>query len=260
MWTLLAGIVLTNKFVYYIKILFRDDFSNKNIPLFGIVFGWLFQDHIREEFFMTAGKKFMTDWDFRYSFLTQSLLVTKNLIYLAHTITTCELGLILLLFIIDFIILINIIRFFIKQHFKYEDLNKVFKEEIMEKITKLVSKNSGYPIYFIVITFHWVIMGSFLCRYGWFEFFFFTRPFVILIIYSYLLLSMVYLLFLTNLLIINNFSKYIGLILNITVKKSGFYVFLFLAIFLCIIHIINIENFSNGNFLKEIFIKLLFFI
>jgi hypothetical protein len=57
-----------------------------------ITFGWLFQEHVREDFNMTGGKRFMLKKDFRNRFITQSVKITRNIIFWVHTITTIEFG------------------------------------------------------------------------------------------------------------------------------------------------------------------------
>jgi hypothetical protein len=57
-----------------------------------ITFGWLFQEHVREDFNMTGEKRFMLKKDFRNRFITQSVKITRNIIFWVHTITTIEFG------------------------------------------------------------------------------------------------------------------------------------------------------------------------
>ena len=46
-----------------------------------ITFGWLFQEHVREDLNMTGGKRFMLKKDFRNRFITQSVKIIRNIIF-----------------------------------------------------------------------------------------------------------------------------------------------------------------------------------
>jgi hypothetical protein len=92
MWTLISGQLISYIFKYLIFKLFKDEFSNKNMSLAQITFGWLFQEHVREDFHMTGGKRFMLKRDFRNRFITQTIKIIRNVIFWIHTITTLELG------------------------------------------------------------------------------------------------------------------------------------------------------------------------
>ena len=65
MWNFIAGCLISYTFEYLVVKLYKDNFSNKNISIFGIIIGWLVQEHVRNDFYVTGGKRFMVNQDFR---------------------------------------------------------------------------------------------------------------------------------------------------------------------------------------------------
>jgi hypothetical protein len=152
MWTLISGQLISYMFEYLIFKLFKNKFSNKNMSLAQITFGWLFQEHVREDFNMTGGKRFMLKKDFRNRFITQSVKITRNIIFWVHTITTIELGTwLIILATLFYLIYLELIT---KQKVEY-----VFTDHFI----------------FIILLF--IITQG--CKiYGLFDIFFISRPFL----------------------------------------------------------------------------------
>lgn len=228
MWTLISGQLVSYIFKYLIFKLFKDKLSNKDMSLIQITFGWLFQEHIREDFNMTGGKRFMLKRDFRNRFITQSVQIVKNIIFWVHTITTLELGTWLLflvaLFYLLYIELIN------KQETEY-----VFTE------------------HFIVIFFLLLITQG--CKiYELFDLFFITKPFIIFALKLYTLITILLVGYFFYFVLIN-ISKTLSLTFRLCVHKLTFILFfLFLASAFAILAVSQ-ENIINENFFHELTLR-----
>lgn len=98
MWTLIAGHFISFFFEYLIINLYKNNFTNKNMSIYNIIFGWLLQEHVKQDFNMTGGKRFMLKCDFRNRFITQTLKVFRNIIFWVHIITILEFGTFIVLF------------------------------------------------------------------------------------------------------------------------------------------------------------------
>jgi len=232
MWTLISGQLISYVFKYLIFKLFKDEFSNKNLSLAQITFGWLFQEHVREDFNTTGGKRFMLKRDFRNRFITQSIKIIRNVIFWVHTITTLELGtwlfFLLALFYLLYIELIS------KQKTEY-----VFTE------------------HFIFIMLLFLITQG--CKiYGLFDIFFITRPFIILILKLYTVLTILIFCYLFYFILII-ISKTLSLTVRLSINKVNFIlVFLFL-ISAFFITTISQENIINENFFHELTLRVFCF-
>jgi hypothetical protein len=231
MWTLISGQLISYIFEYLIFKLFKNKFSNKNMSLAQITFGWLFQEHVREDFNMSGGKRFMLKSDFRNRFITQSVKVIRNIIFWVHIITILELGtwLILLttLFYLLYIDLIN------KQKIEY-----VFTEHII------------FIIFLALIT-----KGCNI--YGLFDVFFITRPFVLFVIKLYLLLTILWFMYFFYYISIK-VSKTISLLLRLCSVKLFFLIFFLILTGYFLITTISHENIVNENFFLELTLRAFF--
>jgi hypothetical protein len=228
MWTLISGQLVSYIFKYLIFKLFKDEFSNKNMSLAQITFGWLFQEHVREDFNMTGGKRFMLKRDFRNRFITQTIKIIRNVIFWVHTVTTLELGTwLLFLFSLFYLIYIELIT---KQKTEY-----VFTEHFI----------------FIMLLFL-VTQG---CKiYGLFDVFFITRPFIIIILKLYTVITILifnYLLYF----ILTSMSKTLSLILRLCVNKITFILFFLFLASVFFITTISQENIINENFFHELTLR-----
>jgi hypothetical protein len=228
MWTLISGQLISYIFEYLIFKLFKDKFSNKNMSLAQITFGWLFQEHVREDFNMTGGKRFMLKKDFRNRFITQSVKVIRNVIFWVHTITTIELGTwLIMLAALFYLIYLELIT---KQKTEY-----VFTEHFI----------------FIILLF--IITQG--CKiYGLFDIYFITRPFVILIIKLYIIFIILWFNYLFYLVIIK-ISKTLSLTIRLCINKINFLLVFFLIISFLLIATISQENINNENFFHELTLR-----
>jgi hypothetical protein len=232
MWTLISGQLISYVFKYLIFKLFKDEFSNKNLSLAQITFGWLFQEHVREDFNTTGGKRFMLKRDFRNRFITQSIKIIRNVIFWVHTITTLELGTwLVFLLALFYLIYIELVT---KQKVEY-----VFTEHFI----------------FIMLLFL-ITQGCTL--YGLFDLFFITRPFIIFVLKLYAVLTVIlsgYLFYF----ILFNISETLSLTFRLFINKITFILFVLFLTSVLVVTIISQENIINENFFHELTLRIFCF-
>lgn len=228
MWTLISGQLISYIFKYLIFKLFKDEFSNKNMSLAQITFGWLFQEHVREDFNMTGGKRFMLKRDFRNRFITQSIKIIRNVIFWVHTITTLELGT-LLLFVLALFYLLYI-----------------------ELITKQKTEYIFTEHFIFIMLFFLITQGSNI--YGLFDIFFIARPFIIFTVKLYTVLIILMFGYLFYFILIN-ISKTLSLIIRLCINKITLILFFFLLASIFFITTIAQENIINENFFHELTLR-----
>lgn len=228
MWTLISGQLISYVFKYLIFKLFKDEFSNKNMSLAQITFGWLFQEHVREDFNTTGGKRFMLKRDFRNRFITQSIKIIRNVLFWVHTITTLELGtwliLLLALFYLMYIELVT------KQKTEY-----VFTEHFI----------------FIMLLFL-ITQGCTL--YGVFDLFFITRPFLIFVLKLCKVLTVIIFGYLFYF-VLFDISETLSLTVRLFINKITFILFFLFLTAVLIVTIISQENIINENFFHELTLR-----
>ena len=228
MWTLISGQLISYIFKYLIFKLFKDEFSNKNMSLAQITFGWLFQEHVREDFNMTGGKRFMLKRDFRNRFITQTIKIIRNVIFWIHTITTLELGTWLLFLLTLFYLMY--VELVTKQKTEY-----VFTE------------------HFIFIMLLFLITQG--CKiYGLFDVFFITRPFILFIVKLYTVLTVLMFGYLFYFIIVNA-SKTLSLIVRLCINKITFILFFLFLTVIFFVTTISQENILNENFFHELTLR-----
>lgn len=228
MWTLISGQLISYVFKYLIFKLFKDEFSNKNMSLAQITFGWLFQEHIREDFNTTGGKRFMLKRDFRNRFITQSIKIFRNVIFWVHAITTLELGTwLVFLLALFYLIYIELVT---KQKTEY-----VFTEHFI----------------FIMLLFL-VTQGCTL--YGLFDLFFITRPFIVVVLKLYAVLTVIIFGYLSYF-VLFNISETLSLTVRLFINKMTFILFFLLLTSILIVTVISQENIINENFFHELTLR-----
>jgi hypothetical protein len=232
MWTLISGQFISYIFEYLIFKLFKDKFSNKNMFLAQITFGWLFQEHVREDFNMTGGKRFMLKRDFRNRFVTQSVKVIRNIVFWIHTITTLELGTWLIMLIILFYL--------------------IYIEATTKQKTEYI-----FTKYFIFIVLFFIIIQ---CSkiYGIFDIFFITRPFIIFALKLYMLFAFLWSFYLCYL-AITKISKTLSLSIWVCINKINFVLIFLSLISFFLIVAISQENINNENFFHELILRIFCF-
>ena len=231
MWTLISGQLISYIFEYLIFKLFKDKFSNKNMSLAQISFGWLFQEHVREDFNMSGGKRFMLKRDFRNRFITQSVKIVRNVIFWVHTITILELGTwLIFLTILSYLIYIDLIN---KQKIEY-----VFTE---------------HAVFIILLS----IITKGCSIYGLFDVFFITRPFVLFIIKFYLLFTVFWFIYLFYYNLIKT-SKTVSLSIRLFTVKLNFFFLFSILIGHFLLTTISHENIENENFFHELILRIFF--
>jgi hypothetical protein len=232
MWTLISGQLISYVFKYLIFKLFKDEFSNKNLSLAQITFGWLFQEHVREDFNTTGGKRFMLKRDFRNRFITQSIKIIRNVIFWVHTITTLELGTwLVFLLALFYLIYIELVT---KQKAEY-----VFTEHFI----------------FIMLLFL-ITQGCTL--YGLFDLFFITRPFIIFVLKLYAVLTVIIFGYLFYF-ILFNISETLSLTFRLFINKITFILFVLFLTSVLVVTIISQENIINENFFHELTLRIFCF-
>ena len=275
MWTILTGYLLSNVFENQTVKLFKNQFSNKTLSLSGIVIGWLFQEHTKEELDMTGGKRFILERDFRNRFLAQSFKIFRNLLLYPHLITVLELGTFLLLFGLFFIVVTKLYlpKFKVaKQKF----INDFLKPTLQRIHFSNYQSSKNYDIFInnflIYVYLNWSLSFNcatlfscffilfkygFLKIYFWFDLFFIFRPVILIIFLLYTIFSIFWLNYLIYTYFIYCFPKNIALLIKILTKKFIFY-FSCLWVFIeLLIYDINTQNLVTDNFFKEIFFKII---
>jgi hypothetical protein len=280
MWTLITGQIVSYVSEYLLIKLYSNNLSNKDISIAGITIGWLFYEHVPEDFNMTSGKRFMLNWDFRYRFLTQSIMVARNFIFLAQTITTLELG--------TFLILLSLLLYLIWVQIKSEQKLKylfieflilfflliIFYNRLQIYVTVFVliffltytiwlrlnyKKKAIYVIRELLVFFYFTILLKQGLQIYWvFDVLFITRPFILLFLSVFLYFCVIWILYLLYL-IINKYSKTLSLIIKFCVIKSIYFFFFSIPMFKLIITILHFENMHNQNFFQELIIKTIIF-
>ena len=232
MWTLISGQLISYVFKYLIFKLFKDEFSNKNLSLAQITFGWLFQEHVREDFNTTGGKRFMLKRDFRNRFITQSIKIIRNVIFWVHTITTLELGTwLVFLLALFYLIYIELVT---KQKVEY-----VFTEHFI----------------FIMLLF---LITQGCTFYGLFDLFFITRPFIIFVLKLYAVLTVIIFGYLFYF-ILFNISETLSLTFRLFINKITFILFVLFLTSVLVVTIISQENIINENFFHELTLRIFCF-
>lgn len=228
MWTLISGQLISYIFEYLIFKLFKEEFSNKNMSLAQITFGWLFQEHVREDFNMTGGKRFMLKRDFRNRFITQSIKVIRNIIFWVHTVTTLELG--------TWLICLTTLFYLI------------YIEFITEQKTEYV-----FTEHFIFIILLFIITKG--CKiYGLFDVFFITKPFIIFSFKLYIITAIFWFSYLFYLILVN-ISTTLSLTILLSYIKTNFLLIFFILSGYSLIAAISQENLRNENFFHELTLK-----
>jgi hypothetical protein len=208
--------------------LFKDELSNKNMSLTQITYGWLFQEHVREDFNTTSGKRFMLKRDFRNRFITQSIKIIRNVIFWVHTLTTLELGTWLVLLLALFYLV-------------YIELTTKQKTEYI------------FTEHFIFITLLFLVTQG-CTLYGLFDLFFITRPFIIFVLKLYTVLTVIIFSYLFYF-VLFNISKTLNLTVRLLVNKITFILFYLLISSLLVVTIISQENITNENFFHELTLR-----
>ena len=197
-----------------------------------IIFGWLFQEHVREDFNMTGGKRFMLKKDFRNRFITQSIKIIRNIIFWVHAITTIELGTwLIILATLFYLIYLELIT---KQKTEY-----VFTEHFV----------------FVILLF---IIAQGCKMYGLFDIFFISRPFFITTIKLYMIYIILWFNYLFYLVIIK-ISKILSLIIRLCINKINFFLVFFLIVNFLLVAKISQENIYNEKFFHELALRIFCF-
>ena len=199
------------------------------------ILGWFLQEHIREDFNMTAGKRFMVNADFRNKFLINIVKITRNFIIWSHLITILEL--ITLIFTIFFLLYLTGIHVCSRYGKEY---NYTRKDFLLFLFVSLLIYQLG-QIY-CIFDFYFIGQPLCICFSTFCIVIFVLLNIYLLYIYVYFFKSKHY----------NNFKK------KFYIMKFFFYLIFSFMILYILYKIIIYENKSNNNFCQELLIKTFF--
>ena len=266
MWIFLTGYLLSDIFEQGTIKLFKEKFSNKTLSIDKIIIGWLFQEYTREKFGMTGGKTFILESDYRNQFLTQIFKIVTNFFLYSHLITFLELGTFLIFFGTFFYIIFKTYVIKLKNQFVFKPILEkkyLFKnyEFTFNQILNLVSSNWNLTInkLFLFSCLFSIFRYGFLKKFSWFDVFFILRPILLTFFLICSLISSFILSYLLYIIVFKKISKLLAFIFKLCIKKTIcylIYLFNFLKVFSCVV---NSQNLTTENFLKEIFFTLITF-
>ena len=266
MWTFITGYILSNIFENQTVLLFKNKFYTSQLSLIGMIVGWLFQEHQREEKSnLTAGKRFMLEREYRNRFLTQIFKIVKNIIFYPYLVTSLELGTFLWIFGLIFLSLVKRYLPDIKKYTK-DILTQIFNkntyniDHIVPKIYTFIYNNWNINTIYLFITFIVIFKTGFLKIYFWFDIIYILKPIFLFMLFLFILFCIFWVNYLIYTTIIYNCSKNLALMFNILSKKCLIYFSILCIILELIFFDINLQNLNTENFFKEILFKLLFFI
>ena len=259
MWTIVSGYFISITFEYLIVKLHKYNLSNKNMSVFEIILGWLFQEHVRQDFNMTGGKRFMLKIDFRNRFITQSIKIIRNVIFWIHVLNILELGTFILLFCFFLYIIVNKFHNYIIKIKKVDNIDFLKNIKSVEFIitfffSQFLTINRKEILLFL--SFLTFLNFIFFQTYGLFDFFFVLRPFLLLF---YLFFNIISIFWVVYLIYNYTLKSFFGRIINVVIYKIHFYMIITYFILELIINEINFENITVQNFLKELLFKLVCF-
>lgn len=262
MWTLVSGYLISIIFEFLTVNLYKNNFSNKNMPIFGIVIGWFFQEHVSQDFNMTGGKRFMLKRDFRNRFITQNIKIIRNMIFLPHIVSIFELGTFIYLFsYFAYIIVSNILDRFegqkLKPLLKKFDTFESYTSYLLTDKLKIISisfKKVSLVIFFFIFFKHGILK-----TYALFDLFFILTPFILIFTIFFVIAIILWSTYLLYIFITVKSNTQIGFLLKILTYKNQLYCLSIYIMFELILIQVNYENLFTENFFKEIIIKLLFF-
>ena len=269
MWTLLTGYLLSNTFETGTVKLFGNKFNNKTLSIEENAVGWLFEEYTRVIYGIPAGKKFMLESDYRYQFLTQILIITKDMTLYTYSLLFLELGTFLALFLM---FCFSSVKFYCPEEMSKKEVLIAFKttkrffehsfknpEIGIEKCLVYVYNNWSvdYSDIRFIVYFSFFIKNFFFNRYFVFDFFFLIKPFLIIILLIFNVFSIYWCFYLVYLYCLKRLSVKLSFLINIFAKKALFFLPLFFFSLCFLIESINIQNLTNENFFKEIFFKAL---
>lgn len=143
MWTLLTGYLISSTFETGTVKLFDNKFNNKKLSIEENAVGWLCEEYTRVTYGIPAGKKFMLESDYRYQFLTQILIITKDMTLYTHFVLLLELGTLSALFLL---FCFSSVEFYCPKEMSKKEVLIVFKTtkqflKLCSKPLKFKSKN-----------------------------------------------------------------------------------------------------------------------
>lgn len=259
MLTLFVGYFLNKIFRNQIIEYFKVQFWSLTLSFYGFLFGWLFQQYIREEFELTAGKRFILDCGFRNQLLIQSFKIVRNFFFYFYSFLILDLVIFLLFFVSLGCIfkLINWLTKVITKNNVNHFCNKIFKIYI-ERIIRFNFRNNYFSFKNVILIslFSLFFKNIFLKVYFWL-YSLVTIKLIIAFLFNFFSIALYnYLIYI----IIYNYSKKLLLMLITLTKKLTVLCLLLLFYLSLIFHDLNFENLTTENFLKEIFFKIVFFL
>lgn len=271
MWIFFTGYLLSGVFEHGTVKLFKNRFHNETLSLKEILIGWLFQEHIEEEFDMTAGKKFVLEQDYRSQLLTHIFEISKDLVLYSHLIITLELGTFLLLLCFFTFIISKIYWLNLKDLITSKLLLKICRtlgnnqqknyETVVNLILRFIRRNwhinTGEAASFCLVFL--LLKNLFMGRYFQFDLYFVLRPIILASLLICAVFSFLHVNYLLYIYLLNVVSKKLAFLVKLVIKKHLFYFTYFCGSVVMIIHDFNVVNSTTENFFKEILFTSIFF-
>ena len=227
---------------------YKNNFSNKNLSIFGKIICWFFQEHVNILHNMSVGKQFMLKKDFRNRFITQTIKIIRNIVLLVYFRNIFELGTLICLFLyFSYVIAlaVNLNIKFVVSRMSFEYLLNFIKSDL--KI------NYRFLVIFVFLKY------GLLKIYSFFDLVFIFKPFGFILYNLFFLVIFVWHSYLFYFFITTKFCLVFSFLLKMLTQKIELYSLFFLVFFELLLFEFNFENIFTENIFKEIFIKFLLF-
>lgn len=220
LWYFFAGKLVTfiSYFSFYNLIVY-----DKNLSLLCRMNGWIFIEHIFEEYNKTSGKFFLINKDFR-SLITNLLLINRNVLFWSQLLTLIE-----FLFYIFFLGLLFYCLIYL-----------ILKDQKKGKRSNLLILTYYMSIIYIIFL-KIIICINLFDIYSIFKY-------AILFCFTYLIIGFIYF----KIIIVYN-----DLLYNLKFVRTYFYYLIFWFLYLSHFKILFMLSMNNNNFIQEFFIQIL---
>lgn len=215
------------------------------MSLFEVALGWLLQEHIKQDFNVTCGKRFMIKKDFRNRFVTQIVLIFRNILFWIYALNILELGTLLAYILGGVYLFINSYN---------HKINPFWNKQTFLKLYQVVQK--PHCIFFILSSFVMFLVFKTYCL---FDFFFILEP-----LFCVCILILNILFFITGNYLLFIFFLYatpnkIGKQIYYFIHKLYIYIGVTYIFAVLIISEVRLEITMTENFFKELLFKTLGF-
>ena len=231
-------LLILGYFIYLLfEYLFINSYNNNYISIdttiFTIILKWFFYIYIVHDRNLTCGKCFMSKSSFRIQYLIQIINVIKNNIVWMYILVIFELGTFMVYFVFSLYFIIN-------------SFLKLKNQRLFLNICYIV----------FVISFFKIVL---LCNYSWFDYFFFSQPFICIYFLLFYFLYIINIFVHIYILISKIQTKNVAMLFLFMIIKYFFYFFTLIFLMILLLNDLDLHNIVTDNFLKEMAIKLLVF-